>query len=195
MWRSAVAFAPWRKGRAFSSTSAAASSKKWDAMCLSTLARDILAIPITTIASEATFSAGGRVIDKYRASLAPTIVEMLMCGGDWCRKRHGVAKKAKLNWEGIEVRTVSVSVSILKSRENLGHNARKPEEGEARARLCPWSKMCAGEERNEGIASPRGEVGRRSRTEENSSAGGDATATHREGEVRLCQEMPSTAGR
>ncbi|KAG6488151.1 hypothetical protein ZIOFF_056910 [Zingiber officinale] len=53
---------------------------------LSTLARDILAIPISTVASEATFSAGGRVIDKYRASLAPTTVEMLMCGGDWCRK-------------------------------------------------------------------------------------------------------------
>ncbi|KAG6506423.1 hypothetical protein ZIOFF_031746 [Zingiber officinale] len=53
---------------------------------LSTLARDILAIPISIVASEATFSAGGRVIDKYRASLAPTTVEMLMYRGDWCRK-------------------------------------------------------------------------------------------------------------
>lgn len=63
---------------------------------LSTMARDILAIPITTVASEATFSAGSRVIDKYRSSLAPTTVEMLMCGGDWCRKRHGVTKKTKV---------------------------------------------------------------------------------------------------
>ncbi|KAG6481074.1 hypothetical protein ZIOFF_057666 [Zingiber officinale] len=63
---------------------------------LSTLARDILAIPITTVASEVTFSAGGRVIDKYRTSLAPATVEMLMCGGDWCRKRHGVTKKTKV---------------------------------------------------------------------------------------------------
>ncbi|XP_047309629.1 zinc finger BED domain-containing protein RICESLEEPER 2-like [Impatiens glandulifera] len=62
---------------------------------LSTMARDILAIPIATVASEATFSAGGRVIDKYRASLAPTTVEILMCGGDWCRKRHGVTKKLR----------------------------------------------------------------------------------------------------
>ncbi|KAG6469549.1 hypothetical protein ZIOFF_070478 [Zingiber officinale] len=65
---------------------------------LSTLARDILAIPISIVASEATFSAGGRVIDKYHASLAPTTVEMLMCGGDWCRKRHGVIKKSKVNF-------------------------------------------------------------------------------------------------
>ncbi|KAG6529568.1 hypothetical protein ZIOFF_011776 [Zingiber officinale] len=67
-------------------------------LVLSTLARDILAIPISTVASEATFSAGGRVIDKYRASVAPTTVEMLMCGGDWCRKRHGVTKKSKVNF-------------------------------------------------------------------------------------------------
>ncbi|KAG6506148.1 hypothetical protein ZIOFF_031465 [Zingiber officinale] len=65
-------------------------------LVLSTLARDILAIPITTVASEVTFSARGRVIDKYRASLARATVEMLMCGRDWCRKRHGVTKKTKV---------------------------------------------------------------------------------------------------
>ena len=32
---------------------------------LSMMARDVLAIPISTVASEATFSAGGRVIDPY----------------------------------------------------------------------------------------------------------------------------------
>nr|XP_027120837.1 zinc finger BED domain-containing protein RICESLEEPER 2-like [Coffea arabica] len=62
---------------------------------LSKMAADILAIPITTVASEATFSAGTRVIDSYRASLAPETVEMLMCAGDWCRNIHGVKKKIK----------------------------------------------------------------------------------------------------
>ncbi|KAL0418944.1 UNVERIFIED_CONTAM: putative AC transposase [Sesamum radiatum] len=60
---------------------------------LSIMARDLLAIPITTVASEATFSAGSRVIDKYRASLTSDTVQVLMCGGDWLRKRFGVKKK------------------------------------------------------------------------------------------------------
>ncbi|KAK4395957.1 Zinc finger BED domain-containing protein RICESLEEPER 2 [Sesamum angolense] len=52
---------------------------------LSFMARNILAIPITTVASKATFSAGSRVIDKYRASLTSETVQVLMCGGDWLK--------------------------------------------------------------------------------------------------------------
>ncbi|KAL4562794.1 hypothetical protein LXL04_026825 [Taraxacum kok-saghyz] len=62
---------------------------------LSLMARDVLAIPISTVASEATFSAGGRVIDAYRASLGTETVQMLICGGDWIRQLHGVKKKLK----------------------------------------------------------------------------------------------------
>lgn len=62
---------------------------------LSRMARDILAIPITTVASEATFSTGSRMIDTYRASLAPETVEVLLCGGDWCRSLHGLKRKNK----------------------------------------------------------------------------------------------------
>nr|GEX67635.1 hypothetical protein [Tanacetum cinerariifolium] len=49
---------------------------------LSKMARDVLAIPISTVASEETFSAGGRVIDLYRSALKSSTVEMLLCGGD-----------------------------------------------------------------------------------------------------------------
>ncbi|CAN0899662.1 Putative AC transposase [Linum grandiflorum] len=52
---------------------------------LSAMARDILAVPITTVASESTFSTGGRILDSFRTSLTPTIVEALICARDWIK--------------------------------------------------------------------------------------------------------------
>lgn len=50
---------------------------------LSLLARDVLAMQVSTVASESTFSAGGHVIDPYRSRLDPDIVEALVCTKDW----------------------------------------------------------------------------------------------------------------
>ncbi|KAG6661883.1 hypothetical protein CIPAW_03G205900 [Carya illinoinensis] len=61
---------------------------------LSKLARDILATPITTVSSESTFSAGGRVIDPHRASLSTETVQMLLCGSDWVRALYGLKKSS-----------------------------------------------------------------------------------------------------
>lgn len=52
---------------------------------LSRMACDVLSVPITTVASESAFTAGGRVIDPHRASLAVETVQMLLCAGDWLR--------------------------------------------------------------------------------------------------------------
>jgi hypothetical protein len=43
---------------------------------------NILIVPISTVASESTFSTRGRMIDKYRARLNEESIEFLTCGGD-----------------------------------------------------------------------------------------------------------------
>ncbi|TXG48552.1 hypothetical protein EZV62_024427 [Acer yangbiense] len=43
------------------------------------IARDILAIPVSTVASESAFSTGGRCVSPHRSKLHPKIVEALMC--------------------------------------------------------------------------------------------------------------------
>ncbi|CAL1377687.1 unnamed protein product [Linum trigynum] len=52
---------------------------------ISEMARDILAVPISTVASESAFSTGGRVLDSCRTSLSPEAVEAFICCEDWIR--------------------------------------------------------------------------------------------------------------
>ena len=52
---------------------------------LSQMARDVLAIPISTVTLESTFRTEGRVLDAFRSSLTPRIVESLLCTQDWLR--------------------------------------------------------------------------------------------------------------
>ncbi|XP_075077365.1 zinc finger BED domain-containing protein RICESLEEPER 2-like [Nicotiana tabacum] len=52
---------------------------------LSELARDVLAIPISSVASECAFSNGGRILDSFRSSLTPRLVQSLVCVQDWFR--------------------------------------------------------------------------------------------------------------
>ncbi|KAL5724555.1 hypothetical protein ACHQM5_007798 [Ranunculus cassubicifolius] len=57
---------------------------------LSTLARDLLTIPVSTVPSESAFSASGRVVSKHRCSLKPNLVEALMCLRDWFMAEDGL---------------------------------------------------------------------------------------------------------
>jgi len=49
------------------------------------MAREILAIPISTVASKSTFSTSGRVLESYRSSLSSTTMEALICTQDWLK--------------------------------------------------------------------------------------------------------------
>ncbi|CAN1268534.1 Putative AC9 transposase [Linum perenne] len=49
------------------------------------MVRDVLAIPISSVAFESAFSTGGRVLSNFRSSLTPAIVEALIRAEDWLR--------------------------------------------------------------------------------------------------------------
>ncbi|CAL8161885.1 unnamed protein product [Prunus armeniaca] len=46
---------------------------------------NVFAVPVSTVASESAFSIGGRIIDHFRSSLTPKMVEALTCGQNWLR--------------------------------------------------------------------------------------------------------------
>lgn len=50
---------------------------------LQAITRDILAIPVSTVASESAFSASGRLISPHRSRLHPNTIEALMCAQSW----------------------------------------------------------------------------------------------------------------
>ena len=50
---------------------------------LQTIARDILAIPVSTVASKSAFSSSGRLVSPHRNRLHPTMIEALMCAKSW----------------------------------------------------------------------------------------------------------------
>ena len=49
------------------------------------MANNFLSIPATSVSSESTFSTGGRVLDDYRSSLKPAMVEALVCASSWIK--------------------------------------------------------------------------------------------------------------
>ncbi|OMP03864.1 hypothetical protein COLO4_10147 [Corchorus olitorius] len=47
--------------------------------------RDVLAVHVSSVASESAFSTGGRILDVYKSCLATKHVQALVCGQDWLR--------------------------------------------------------------------------------------------------------------
>ena len=55
---------------------------------LSKVAKDVLAIQSSTVASESAFSTGGRTLDRFRSSITPITAEVLICCQDWLRNSN-----------------------------------------------------------------------------------------------------------
>lgn len=56
---------------------------------LSSMARDILCVPITTVASESAFSCSGHIITRFRSSIKTDNAEALLCLRDWVYREQG----------------------------------------------------------------------------------------------------------
>lgn len=52
-------------------------SKKYNILAL--VARDVLVVPVSTVALEYAFSTRGQILDSFRSSLSPKMVEALVC--------------------------------------------------------------------------------------------------------------------
>ncbi|KAH9762358.1 BED-type domain-containing protein [Citrus sinensis] len=70
---------------------------------LAKIARDFLAIPVSTVASESAFSTGGRHLSPHRSRLQPSTVEALVCTQNWFWLDHnlkdGIPEEAILSAE------------------------------------------------------------------------------------------------
>ena len=88
---------------------------------LASIAKDVLAIPTSTIASESCFSTSGRVIDSFRSSLSPRMVEALICSQNWIRSEDIASLQYVPSieemefYESIEMGNIFISICIFES--------------------------------------------------------------------------------
>jgi len=53
---------------------------------LACIARDLLAIPASSVVFESAFSTSKKIVNKFHSSLLPETVESLICTQDWFRE-------------------------------------------------------------------------------------------------------------
>ncbi|XP_047267582.1 zinc finger BED domain-containing protein RICESLEEPER 2-like [Capsicum annuum] len=79
------------------------------------MARDVLSFPISSVASECTFSTGGRILDSFRSSLTPKLVQTLVCLQDWIRS------ESQPNWLILAFLMIDVELRFFFFALESGH--------------------------------------------------------------------------
>ena len=100
---------------------------------LAAMARDILAIQVSSVASERAFSASGRVLDDRRTSLKPDTLEMCVCFKDWLDAENRSQDRSfdRIdNDEGTSASTSTSSQSIQLADELEGGDDQDEDEDE-----------------------------------------------------------------
>ena len=70
----------------------------------------MLAIPVSTVASESAFSTSGRILDDFCTSLTPFMVEALVCAQDWLRRATPI--DIKENMEELEMMEKGIKIFL-----------------------------------------------------------------------------------
>ena len=70
---------------------------------LSKMAKDVLAVPVSTVASESAFSTRGRILDPFQSSLSPLMVQNLVYAQNWLQAHVPISfRKSKDEMEALE---------------------------------------------------------------------------------------------
>jgi len=80
---------------------------------LSNIARELLAMPVSMVASESAFSTGGRVLDPYRSSLSQ---QKVICTQDWLKDTHS---PSLLDYDFEELQSVDQGMLMFKLYNNI----------------------------------------------------------------------------
>ena len=60
---------------------------------LSKVAKDVLVVPISIVAFESTFSTGDSIVDSFRSSLSPLMVQNLVCSQNWLQATFPISHR------------------------------------------------------------------------------------------------------
>ena len=70
----------------------------------------MLAIPVSIVASESAFSTSGHILDDFRTSLTPFMVDALVCAQDWLRRATPI--DIKENMEELEMMEKGIKIFL-----------------------------------------------------------------------------------